>query len=103
MDFRSGLSALWVWGGIEPCGAFGALGWDMAAPLALNKSRYACIEHSALVPRGGLCGEGAEELFEEVGGYGGTVAGGGADVVDGMGFGGEGGSGCGDGGVVRWD
>ena len=37
--------------------------------------------------------EGAEELLEEVGGYGGTVAGGGADVVDGVGFGGEGGAG----------
>ena len=42
---------------------------------------------------GGL--KGAEELFEEVGGYGGSVFGGGADVVDGEGFGGEGGSGLG--------
>ena len=41
--------------------------------------------------------EGAEELFEEVGGYGGAVFGGGADVVDGAGLGGEGGAGGGDG------
>ena len=40
--------------------------------------------------------EGVEELFEEVGGYGGAVFGGGADVVYGHGFGGEGGSGGGD-------
>jgi hypothetical protein len=32
--------------------------------------------------------QGLEELFEEVGGYCGTVFGGGADVVDGSGFGG---------------
>ena len=42
--------------------------------------------------------EAAEELFEEVGGYGGAVAGGGADVVDGEGFGGEGGAGEAEGG-----
>ena len=42
-------------------------------------------------------GEGAEELFEEVGGYGGAVAGGGADVVDGVGLGGEGGAGVAEG------
>jgi len=42
---------------------------------------------------GGLGDEGAEELFEEIGGYGGAVAGGGADVVDGEGFGGEGSAG----------
>ena len=47
---------------------------------------------------GGLGGEGVEELFEEVGGYGGAVAGGGADVVDGVGFGGEGGAGLAEGG-----
>ena len=41
--------------------------------------------------------ERAEELFEEVGGYGGAVFGGAADVVDGEGFGGEGGAGGGDG------
>jgi len=41
--------------------------------------------------------QGAEELFEEVGGYGETVAGGGADVVDGAGFGGEGGAGLAEG------
>ena len=39
-----------------------------------------------------------EELFEEVGGYGGAVAGGGADVVDGVGFGGECGAGLAEGG-----
>jgi hypothetical protein len=48
--------------------------------------------------RGGLRREGAEELLEEVGGYGGAVAGGGADVVDGVGFGGEGGAGLAEGG-----
>jgi hypothetical protein len=42
--------------------------------------------------------EGAEELFEEVGGYGAAVAGGGADVVDGVGFGREGGAGLAEGG-----
>ena len=36
-------------------------------------------------------------MFEEVGGYGGAVAGGGADVVDGVGFGGEGGAGLAEG------
>ena len=46
---------------------------------------------------GGLGGEGAEEVFEEVGGYGGAVAGCGADVVDGVGFGGEGGAGAAEG------
>ena len=34
-----------------------------------------------------------QEFFEEVGGYGGAVFGGAADVVDGEGFGGEGGAG----------
>jgi len=37
--------------------------------------------------------QATEELLEEVGGYGGAVAGGGADVVDGVGLGGEGGAG----------
>ena len=41
--------------------------------------------------------QGAEELFEEVGGYGAAVAGGGADVVDGVGFCGEGGAGLAEG------
>src|ERR1019366_2667018 len=44
------------------------------------------------------CLEGVEEFFEEVGGYGGAVLGGGADVVDGVGVGGEGGPGGGEGG-----
>jgi len=47
--------------------------------------------------RSGIAGEGAEELFEEVGGYGGAVAGGGTDVVDGVGFGGEGSAGVAEG------
>ena len=47
--------------------------------------------------------QAAEELFEEVGGYGGAVAGGGADVVDGVGFGGEGGAGVAEGCIdVCW-
>ena len=46
-----------------------------------------------------LGGEGAEDVFEEVGGYGGAVGGGGADVVDGVGFGGESGAGGAEGGV----
>lgn len=44
-----------------------------------------------------LCCDLTEEVFEEVGGYGCAVPGGGADVVDGFGFGEKGGAGCGDG------
>ena len=51
-------------------------------------------------PYGALFGqEGAEEVFEEVSGYYGSVLCCGADVVDGFGFGGEGGAGGSDGGV----
>ena len=47
--------------------------------------------------RGWRSKQRSQELFEQVGGYGGAVFGSGADVVDGEGFGGKGGAGGGDG------